>query len=125
MLRVWSLALSRPRIGINRRRQPVLIKNMKLLAANRIVVAILASTLAATSVFGAGNTQAQLDHTAWRLNCVDLARMHLEYLLLDEVIAGKGTAVDADIDRAVAHLNYLLLPEVAADGSCRSAPAHS
>jgi len=84
----------------------------KQVVRNRIGITLLVLAIPAA---GASGATAQ---PTWQPDCVDLAAMHLEYLLLDEVVAGKGPTGDLDIDLAAAELNYLLLPEVAIDGNC-------
>jgi len=48
------------------------------------------------------------------LDSIEFAVFHLDYLLLDEVIAGRGPAITREIDLAIQQLAYLLLPEVMA-----------
>jgi hypothetical protein len=69
--------------------------------------------LAATPAVVAG-CEAEEARTAPAMDSIDLAVFHLDYLLLDEVIAGRGPAIAREIDLAIQRLAYLLLPEVMA-----------
>ncbi|HEX5167517.1 MAG TPA: hypothetical protein VFV93_19055 [Thermomicrobiales bacterium] len=51
------------------------------------------------------------------LRRLDLAVMHLDYLFLDEVVAGRGGVMTPEVEMAIALVDYLLLPEVAVSAS--------
>ena len=64
--------------------------------------------------FTAADEQTVNDPTRPTLTRLDLAIMHVEYLFLDEVVAGRGGAITPEVEMALARLDYLLQPEVIA-----------
>ncbi len=59
-----------------------------------------------------GTTVAQADVGPSSISRLELATAHVEYLFLDEVVAGRNGAMTPDVRAALWHLHYLQLPEV-------------
>ena len=74
------------------------------------MLVLLTLTLALTAV--TGTTVAQVDAGPFSMSRLELANAHVEYLFLDEVVAGRNGAMTAEVYAALWLLHYLQLPEV-------------
>lgn len=55
---------------------------------------------------------AQVNSGPFSISRLELANAHVEYLFLDEVVAGRNGAMTPEVYAALSQLHYLQLPEV-------------